>query len=121
MRLHFPASVGLLVLATFTAAVAQTVPSLSNGKPLWLDPSQPAVERARDLIARCSIEQKAQLLNHVAQDTVIGAEGESYTIRSDQWNQCLHGVVWDRPTTMFPISIALAATWDSDLAIKRPL
>ncbi len=109
-------ALGLVVLATIATADAQTVPATSLGKPLWLDPTQPPEQRARDLIARCSLDQKAQLLNHVAPDTVIGSGEESYTIRADQWNQCLHGVVWDRPTTMFPISIALAATWDPGLA-----
>ena len=89
-----------------------------NGKPLWLDPTKPADEASRDLIARCSLEQKAQLLNHVAQDTVIGTGEELYNC-ADQWNQCLHGVVWDRPTTMFPISIALAATWDPILRTRK--
>lgn len=109
-------SAGLLVLSALASAVAQTVPTLPRGKPLWLDPAQPAEERARDLIARCSLEQKAQLLNHVARDTIIDNGEGTYSIRADQWNQCLHGVVWDRPTTMFPVSIALAATWDPDLA-----
>ena len=106
---------GLVAFSIAVPAFAQTSPAQSNGKPLWLDPSQPADARARDLIARCTLEQKARLLDHVAPDTVIGSGAESYTIRADQWNQCLHGVVWDHPTTMFPISIALAATWDTDI------
>lgn len=44
-----------------------------------------------------------------------GPEVSRFHIRSDKWNQCLHGVVWDRPTTMFPVSIAMAATWDPAL------
>ena len=66
MHLRSRIGAGLIVLAALAPAGAQTVPALSNGKPLWLDPTQPADERARDLIARCSLEQKAQLLNHVA-------------------------------------------------------
>ncbi|MEO5562311.1 MAG: glycoside hydrolase family 3 C-terminal domain-containing protein, partial [Chitinophagaceae bacterium] len=38
-----------------------------------------------------------------------------FNIRSDGWNQCLHGVWWNRPTTMFPVSIAMAATWNTKL------
>src|SRR5262249_2918142 len=31
------------------------------------------------------------------------------------WNQCLHGVASTTPTTLFPVPIALAATWDDQL------
>ena len=64
---------------------------------------------SKDLISRLTVEEKAILLNHVAPDLV------RLNIKSDKWNQCLHGVVWDRPTTMFPVSIAMSATWDPAL------
>lgn len=75
----------------------------------YLDPEKPVDERVKDLIARLTLEEKAQLLDH------IGPDLERFNIKSDKWNQCLHGVVWDRPTTMFPVSIALAATWDTGM------
>ena len=31
------------------------------------------------------------------------------------WNQSLHGVVWNQPTTMFPTNIGMAATWNPAL------
>jgi beta-glucosidase len=78
----------------------------AEDRPLYLDPGQTIERRTRDLISRLTLEEKATLLNHNGPDvTRLG-------IRSDKWNQCLHGVCWDRPTTMFPVSIALAATWD---------
>jgi beta-glucosidase len=77
--------------------------------PPYLDTGRSFEERAKDLIARLTLEEKATLLNH------NGPDVERFGIKSDKWNQCLHGVVWDRPTTMFPVSIALAATWDTDL------
>ena len=79
------------------------------GAPLYLDPSQPVEKRVNDLISRLSLEEKAILLNH------RGPFIERLNIRSDGWNQSLHGVWWDRPTTMFPVSIAMAATWDTVL------
>jgi beta-glucosidase len=75
----------------------------------YLDPSQPVEKRVRDLISRLTLEEKATLLNH------RGPEVERFSIKSDGWNQCLHGVWWDRSTTMFPVSIAMAATWDTKL------
>jgi beta-glucosidase len=78
----------------------------SSEPPLYRDVSQPVEKRVQDLITRLTLEEKAMLLNH------RGTTVERFNIRSDQWNQCLHGVCWNRPTTMFPISIAMAATWD---------
>lgn len=80
--------------------------------PLYLDPQQPVEKRVKDLISRLSVEEKAILLNHRAPDLV------RLNILSDKWNQCLHGVVWNRPTTMFPIPTAMGATWDPEL-IRR--
>jgi beta-glucosidase len=78
-------------------------------KPLFLDPAQSIEKRVPDLISRLTLEEKATLLNH------NGPDVERFGIRSDKWNQCLHGVWWDQPTTMFPVSIAMAATWDPPL------
>jgi beta-glucosidase len=77
--------------------------------PLYLDTQKPVELRVKDLISRLSVEEKAQLLNHRA------PELERLHIKSDGWNQCLHGVWWNRPTTMFPIATGMAATWDPEL------
>ena len=81
----------------------------SPPRPLYLDPAQSAEDRTRDLISRLTLEEKAMLLNHK------GTTVERFGIKCDGWNQCLHGVCWDRQTTMFPVSLAMAATWDSNL------
>jgi beta-glucosidase len=78
-------------------------------KPLYLDPQQPVEKLVRDLISRLSVEEKAILLDHRAADTV------RQIFISDKWNQALHGVWWNRPTTMFPIPTAMGATWDPAL------
>src|SRR5581483_5704464 len=82
-------------------------------QPPYLDPSLPVDARVNDLLSRLTLEEKAALLDH------RGPEVERFHIKSDQWNQCLHGVCWDRPTTMFPVSIAMAATWDTDLVRRE--
>jgi beta-glucosidase len=56
-----------------------------------------------------TIEEKAASLDHAGPDLV------RFGLRSDKWNQILHGVYWTEPTTMFPVPIAMAATWDPDL------
>ena len=81
----------------------------SNAPALYLDVNQPVEKRVADLISRLTLEEKATLLNH------RGPTVERFNIRSDQWNQCLNGVKWDRPTTLFPICLAMSATWNTDL------
>jgi beta-glucosidase len=88
----------------FTAIAATAEETL-----LFRDTTKPVDERVRDLISRLTLEEKAMLLDH------RGPTLERFNIRSDQWNQCLNGVKWDRPTTLFPICLAMAATWDTNL------
>jgi beta-glucosidase len=88
----------------YTQTTSNTVQSA-----LYLDTKQPFEKRAHDLISQLTLEEKAMLLNH------RGPVIPRFNIRSDGWNQSLHGVWWDRPTTMFPVSIAMAATWDTKL------
>jgi beta-glucosidase len=94
----------VLALFCFSRAGAQTKPS-----DPYLNPDLPMDARVHDLIGRLTLEEKADLLNH------LGPEVTRFNIKSDRWNQCLHGVWWTQPTTMYPISIALAATWDTNL------
>ncbi len=77
--------------------------------PIYLDVKQPVEQRVQDLISKMTPEEKATFLDHRGPD--IGR----FNIRADYWNQSLHGVVWTRPTTMFPVSIAAAATWNPKL------
>jgi beta-glucosidase len=81
----------------------------TNAPALYLDVSQPVDKRVADLILRLTLAEKATLLNH------RGPTVERFNIRSDQWNQCLNGVQWDKPTTLFPICLAMSATWDTNL------
>jgi beta-glucosidase len=79
--------------------------------PLYLDPSQPVDKRVDDLISRMTLEEKATELDHKAP-----AIARLQIPQWGGWNQCLHGI-WSksRTTTEFPVSIAMAATWDPDL------
>jgi len=85
---------------------------ISADRPLFRDPSQPLEQRVANLLGQLTLEEKAILLNH------RGTTIERFNIRSDQWNQCLNGVKWDRPTTLFPICLAMAATWDTNLVYE---
>lgn len=102
-------------IAGFFLTVSFVISSVTYAQPingvyeLYRDPKQTVDKRVNDLISRLTLEEKAILLNH------RGTTIERFNIKSDGWNQCLHGVWWDRPTTMFPVSIALAATWNTKL------
>jgi beta-glucosidase len=85
-------------------------------KPLYLDHTKPVEARVRDLMSRMTLEEKAIFLNHVGPDIT------RFDIKSDKWNQSLHGVVWNQGpvaarqrTTMFPVSVAMGATWNPKL------
>jgi len=103
----------LAIFLMMGAALSVEQASAADPQPPYLDPSLPVDARVNDLISRLTLEEKAALLDH------RGPEVERFHIKSDQWNQCLHGVCWDRPTTMFPVSIAMAATWDTDLVRRE--
>jgi beta-glucosidase len=78
--------------------------------PPYLDPDQPTDKRVADLIGRMTLEEKALALYHNSP----GIE-RLHVPAWGGWNQCLHGVWSKRPTTLFPVPIAMAATWDPDL------
>lgn len=80
-----------------------------SAEPIYQDVNQLLDKRVADLISQLTPEEKATLLNHK------GKTVERLKIRADQWNQCLNGVKWNRPTTLFPTCIAMAATWNTEL------
>ncbi len=91
-----------LLAATFVLVLLFALPSRADDlspsplsvpiaakKPLYLNPDVPLDDRVRDLIGRLTLEEKGILLDH------NGPAIERLGIRSDKWNQCLHGVSWD--------------------------
>lgn len=90
-------------------ALALAIP-IAGQQPLYLDPSQPVDRRVDDLIPRLTLEEKAALLC----TTAPAIERLKIPVMNG-WNQSLHGVVWTKPTTMFPVNIGMAATWDTAL------
>ncbi len=95
--------VAALPLGTFAA-------DETAAKPPYLDPGQPTERRVRDLISRMTLEEKASQMCHGA--PAIERLGVPET---NGWNQCLHGVCAAEPTTMFPVPITMAATWNPAL------
>ncbi len=100
MRKH-SSSVFALILALPLWATAQSI---------YLDPSQPIDKRVDDLIHQLTPAEKTSLLS-----TTAPAIDRLKVPVMNGWNQSLHGIVWTQPTTMFPVSISMAATFDPPL------
>lgn len=97
-----------ILAALILAALLPSV--LVAGQPAYLDPSLPIATRVEDLISRLTLAEKASLMS-----TTAAAIPRLRIPAMNGWNQCLHGIVWTQPTTMFPAPIAMASTWDSGL------
>lgn len=98
----------LLVLASLACCGVAVAQSAST--PPYLDPAKPTEQRIADLIGRLTLEEKAAQLDHL--NTGIP---RLQVPMWGGWNQTLHGVWSKQPTTLFPVPIAMGATWDPDL------
>ena len=104
MNLRITAAAVVLFLGAALVLQAQ------NAAPAYLDPAQPLESRIADLISRMTLEEKAAQLNH------LSSRNDRLHIPAwGGWNQTLHGVWSKQPTTLFPIAIGMAATWDAAL------
>ena len=91
----------LLCTAAVPRAIAQ-----DTSTPPYLNPALPPEVRARDLVGRMTLEEKAaQLVNQAR--AIPRLKVPAY----DWWSEALHGVAVDG-TTEFPGPIGLAATFD---------
>jgi len=82
----------------------------SAQQPPYLNPKLPLEQRLDDLIPRLTLVEKASLLC-----TTAPAIDRLKIPVMNGWNQSLHGIVWTKPTTMFPVNISMAATWNPAL------
>jgi len=102
--------IGVMTAILAVSMVGSRAEEAASKPPLYLDPAQPLDKRVEDLVSRMTLEEKALELYH--NNTGI----ERLKIPAwGGWNQCLHGVWSKQPTTLYPVSIAIAATWDTAL------
>ena len=79
-------------------------------QPAYLDTARPFAERAKDLIARLTLQEKMGLMSHPAKGVPrLGIPAYNY------WSEALHGVARNGRATVFPQAIGMAATWDREL------
>ena len=81
--------------------------------PKYLDESLSFEERAKDLVSRMTVEEKAsQMVYTAAAIERLGIPTYNW------WNEALHGVARAGTATMFPQAIAMAAMFDEELVGK---
>ncbi len=74
------------------------------------DPDAPLSERVQDLVSRMTLQEKVSQMVHGAA-AVPRLDVPAY----NWWNECLHGVARAGKATVFPQSIAMAASFDEEL------
>jgi beta-glucosidase len=79
-------------------------------EPAYKDPQLSVEQRAKDLVSRMTLREKASQLGHAA-DAIPRLDVPQY----DWWNEGLHGVARAGNATVFPQAIGLAATFDEPL------
>jgi beta-glucosidase len=81
--------------------------------PRFRDPSLSPAERASDLIARMTVEEKvSQMVHDAFAIPRLGIPAYNW------WNECLHGVGRAGIATVFPQAIGLAATFNEGLMFR---
>ena len=104
------APLALILALTALPAHAATPPACADKPCAFLDKSLTPEARARDLVSRMTLEEKAAQMQDNA--TAIPRLGLP---RYGWWNEVLHGMARAGDATVYPQAIGLAATWDSGL------
>jgi beta-glucosidase len=106
----------VLALATLTAACAVPAgpPQASSvpepaATPAYLNTSLDFETRAKDLVSRMTLDEKALQAGHTAPAIPrLGVPAYNW------WNEGLHGVARAGIATVFPQAIGMAASWDTE-------
>lgn len=70
-------------------------------------------KKAEKLVQQMTLDEKMALY------VMASAEIERLDIPAhDWWNEAIHGVARNGEATQFPVSIAMASTWDPDLILR---
>jgi beta-glucosidase len=94
-------------IVSIAVALILGLPLFASAQSVYLDPKQPIDKRVDDLIHQLTSAEKTSLLS-----TTAPAIDRLKVPAMNGWNQSLHGIVWSQPTTMFPVSINMAASFD---------
>jgi beta-glucosidase len=110
---HLRSALSLALLLTSVSALPAiaAAPEACADKPCaYLDTALPPEARAKDLVSRMTLDEKAaQMQDNAPAIPRLGLK------RYGWWNEVLHGVARAGHTTVYPQAIGLAATWDKSL------
>ena len=98
--------ISFALLCAFAAATVAV-----NAQP-YKNSDLPAQERAKDLVGRLTLEQKAALMQN-GSPAIPEFRIKAY----DWWNEALHGVGRAGLATVFPQAIGMAASFDDALLL----
>jgi beta-glucosidase len=105
-----PARSAIAASALASAAALLLAASAAADEPVYRDTHLSFEDRAADLVARMTLEEKiAQLQNNAPAIPRLGVPAYEW------WNEALHGVARAGSATVFPQAIGLAATFDPRL------
>ena len=103
-----PAALAALPLALGLALASGS--AMAQSTPAYKDTALSPEVRAKDLVARMTLQEKAEQM----QDNAPAIERLGLK-RYGWWNEVLHGVARAGHATVFPQAIGLAATWNTGL------
>ena len=92
-----------------TLGLLTIITSLITAQP-YKDPTLSAEQRAKDLLSRLTLEEKARLMEHTS-PAIQRLDIPAF----NWWNEALHGIGRNGTATVYPITMGLAATWDDAL------
>ena len=85
-------------------------PILLSAQPIFTDATRSARERAEDIVKHMTLEEKVALMIYNSPSV------ERLGIRNyNWWNEALHGIARNGNATVFPMPIAMAASFDTEL------
>lgn len=106
-RKRFGSALSILFSMCFAANV------YADTTPKYQDTNASFEERAKDLVARMTLDEKIpQLINDAPAIPRLGVREFNW------WNEGLHGVAALGEATVFPQAIGMAAAWDEPLMLK---
>ena len=97
------------LITTCLLATVCVLPALSQTLP-YQNPQLTAEQRADDLLKRLTLEEKVSLMMDTSP-----AINRLQIPQFQWWNEALHGVGRNGYATVFPITMAMAASWDDAL------
>ncbi len=90
--------------------VLSFAPILLLAQPIFTDATRSARERAEDIVKHMTLDEKVALMIYNSPSV------ERLGIRNyNWWNEALHGIARNGNATVFPMPIAMAASFDTEL------